>query len=130
MPKTELSKIDAKGRLLIPSGFRDLLGLKPENEVLVTLDDTHGTIVISPTTGKKLVLIKIIMSDTPGSLSKLADVLTQEGVDLVSTESHSISRGKEAEWRVVCSAASVKDAHSLKKHLLAKSAVSVEIKKL
>ncbi len=130
MTKTEVVKIDEKGRVLIPSSFRDFLGIKAESEVLLTLDESQRAVVISPTSEKSLVLIKILMSDAPGSLSRLASVLTSQGVDLVSSESHSVSRGKEAEWRVVCSAASVKDAALLKKLLLRDGAVSVEIKKL
>jgi AbrB family looped-hinge helix DNA binding protein len=118
MSSSEIGRLDSKGRLIIPSGLRDYLRLKPGSQVLVSLDEERFQIIITPASEKKLVLMKIGLCDNPGSLAAAAKVLASEGVDLVSTESRSLSRGKTAEWRVVCSAGSVKDFAGLKKKLL------------
>lgn len=130
MGKTEIARIDSKGRLQISSGYRDFLGLKPGSEVLVSLDDENNVIILTPSAEKSLVKLKIGISDAPGSLAKMASLLAKNGVDLVATESRSISRGKNAEWRVTCSADSVRDLKSLKKRILDAGAKSFSSKKI
>lgn len=127
---SEISKLDSKGRLQIPSSFREFLILKPSSPLLVSLDEQNARLVLTPTSEKKLVIIKIEISDKPGSLAAAASALSKEGVDLVSSESHSMASGKSAEWKVICGASSVKDPHSIRKRLLSAGAKSVSIKRL
>ena len=130
MSSSEVARLDPKGRILIPAGFRKFLRLKPNSEVLVSLDSEKASLMISPAGEAKLVLMKIGLPDVPGSLARVAKVLSDCGVDLVSTESRSVERGKSAEWRVTCSAGSVKDADSLRRKLFAAGATSLSMKKL
>ncbi|MBI3587971.1 hypothetical protein HY095_02145 [Candidatus Micrarchaeota archaeon] len=130
MSSSQIVRLDSKGRTVIPSGFRNFLRLKPDSEVLVTLDSEGGRLTITPAGEKKLVRLVIGISDAPGSLANAAKVLADSGVDLVSSESRSVARGKSAEWRVTCSADSVKDLNSLKKKLVAAGITSFSTKKL
>ncbi len=130
MSSSEIGRLDSKGRLIIPSGLRGYLRLKPGSQVLVSLDEERFQIIITPTSEKKLVLMKIGLSDGPGSLAAAAKVLAAEGVDLVSTESRSLSRGKTAEWSAVCSAGSARGLVSIRKKLLKAGATSFSTRPL
>ncbi|OIO27164.1 hypothetical protein AUJ14_00135 [Candidatus Micrarchaeota archaeon CG1_02_55_22] len=126
MATAEPAKLDGKGRVLIPSGMREYLRLKPDSTLLVSLDDANGRIIITPTGEKKLAHLIIGISDKPGSLARAAKTLADHGVDLITTESRSLSRGASAEWRVTCSADSLRDVTALKKALLANGATRFE----
>ena len=130
MSSSEVVRLDSKGRLMIPSGFRNFLRLKPGSEVIIALDSGKAQLLISPAGEKKLVLMRIGLSDSPGSLAKVAKLLSDSGVDLISTESRSVERGKSAEWSVTCSAGSAGNAASLRKKLFAAGATSSSAKRL
>ena len=126
---SQVGKLDTKGRLMIPGGFRGYLRLKPGSEVLVNLDPEKARIVITPTSEKQLTLIKIGLSDKPGSLAKIAKALADAGIDLVSTESRSTSRGQSAEWLVTCSSSSIRDLNAIKKAALRAGATNFAAKR-
>ncbi len=130
MAKLERTKLDEKGRLLVPQAFREMLRLKEGEEVQLLLDEQNERIIVSPSLEKGRLLVEIGLSDDPGSLAKAADVLADFGVDLISTESRSMLRGKQAEWHVLCNASSVKDLQALKKALQAKGVLWVTFHKL
>jgi AbrB family looped-hinge helix DNA binding protein len=96
-------KLDTRGRLVIPTEFREILNLKEGDEVLISLDSKTDTIVISPTYGepKNLVKIEIEFSDSRGCLAKIAEKIAKMKLDLVMTESKSSQRGKKARWDIV-----------------------------
>ena len=127
---SEIVKIDAKGRLLVPSGFRDFLRLKEGSETIVSIDDEKARLLVTPTGEATLISMKIGIGDAPGSLARVAKALADEGVDLVSTESRSVARGKSAEWRVLCSAKSVKSLEKARKAVLKAGASSFSAEKL
>lgn len=92
----EISRVDEKGRLLIPSDIRKALGLEPGVEALVGVEGKRA--MISPVFDKKVYDIKIIMGDTPGTLAKIAALLSKEGFDIIMSESRSLERERSAEW--------------------------------
>ena len=49
----------------------------------------------------KLVELRITFSDIPGALAKAANILATQGIDLLSSESRTLRRGKSAEWIMV-----------------------------
>jgi len=130
MSKTEIAKVDSKGRLQLASSLREFLNLKSGSDVLLSLDEERQRLILTPSSEKSLVSIRIAIGDAPGSLAKMAQVLAREGVDLVSSQSRSLSRGRAAEWLVVCSANSVRDHAKLKKKLISAGALSVSFAKL
>jgi len=92
----EISRVDEKGRLLIPSDIRKALGLEPGVEVLVGVEGR--TAVVSPVFDKRVYEMRIIMGDKPGSLAKIAAFLSKEGFDIIMSESRSLERERSAEW--------------------------------
>jgi len=96
-------RLDTRGRLVIPNEFRETLDLKQGDNVLLSLDSKTNTITISPIYGKQTDLIKIqlIFGDTPGSLAKIATLLSELKIDLIMTESKSLQRGTKARWDII-----------------------------
>jgi AbrB family looped-hinge helix DNA binding protein len=96
-------RLDTRGRLVIPTEFRETLDLKEGDEVLMSLDAKTNTLIISPIYGKadNLVKIEIEFDDKPGSLAKLAETLAKINIDLIMTESKSFQRGTKARWSII-----------------------------
>ncbi|HLD75713.1 MAG TPA: ACT domain-containing protein [Candidatus Norongarragalinales archaeon] len=101
MSKLELVKIDAKGRVVLPRHFREFLGLKENDTAYAMLDEENFRLYLSPASEKDLVYLELKFDDQTGALARVASVLAKEGVDLVSSESHSVLRGKQAVWRII-----------------------------
>jgi AbrB family looped-hinge helix DNA binding protein len=127
--KTEKTKLDSKGRALIPKAFREAIGLKESDPVFVSLDEKNQSIILSQYAESEVYQLTIEMGDKPGALASLAKVLADNKVDLIATESHSVLRAKGALWRVLCSCKKM-DREPLRKALLAHGALSVSIAKL
>ena len=102
MSAKNVSSIDEKGRVLIPQSIRDALNLKDGEKVVLELDTGAKSLKIEPAHEKRLLKMRILLCDRPGSLAAAAAVLARLKVDLVSTQSHSSSRGTAAEWVVEC----------------------------
>jgi AbrB family looped-hinge helix DNA binding protein len=97
---TQKVKLDKKGRLIIPNAFRESLGMKTGESVVLTEDKENGRIIAYPIE-KNVRKLEILLGDQPGALASAAAILRDHNVDLVYTESRSIKRGKEAIWTVV-----------------------------
>ena len=97
-----VTKLDSKGRVVIPQSMRDSLGISEGDSLLVSQNAETGEIVIAPSFEKKLFRLEIILSDKPGALSHAAVALAGLGVDLVRTQSRSSKRGDKAVWIVEC----------------------------
>lgn len=97
----ERIKIDAKGRVLIPSGIRKGMGVDSGSEVLVSYDPDSKKAVITPLFDQDVVELVIMMSDEKGTLAKIAAFLSEAGFDIIMSESRSLERIKSAEWRVI-----------------------------
>lgn len=96
-------QLDSRGRLVIPSEFRDALNLKEGDEVLISIDLKTDSITIIPTYGEPTDLVKmeIEFGDTPGCLAKIAKKIADMKIDLVLTESRSSKRGEKARWDII-----------------------------
>jgi len=92
--------IDPKGRVLIPNSFREILGIKPGENLVAELDKENSRIILFPIE-KKSKRMQIFLSDVPGVLSKAAAILARNKVDLVYSASRSLKRKKEAEWEII-----------------------------
>jgi len=94
----EISRIDEKGRVLIPAGIRKAINLDTGMEVLIAVEGRSA--VISPVFDERVYEMRIIMGDAPGTLAKTARFLSEQGFDIIMSESRSLEREKSAEWDV------------------------------
>jgi len=128
--RIEKTKLDAKGRALIPKEFREVLGLREGDPVFVSLDDKHHSIILTQYEETDLYQIVLHMGDKPGTLAWLATVLFENHFDLIVTESHAVLRTKGAVWRIIGSFKGKSDVQNLKKELLQNGATAITITKL
>lgn len=94
-------KLDSKGRAIIPNSFREALGIKTGENLVIELDKSNERLILFPIQKKETKKIEIWIGDKPGSLAKAAGILSRNKADLIFTESRSLSREKEAVWSVV-----------------------------
>lgn len=130
---TAIIRLDTRGRLVLPREFREPLGLREGDRVLISLDQESGSINLSPVADekKKLAKFDIIFGDKPRALASVADYLADQSVDLIMTQSRSTDRGKSARWEIIADVSLCKKTFpQLKKDLLASgSAKGVNIEK-
>lgn len=103
MRMTEIVRIDSRGRITMPSSIREAVKLAEGMYVMLIADLDKKEVRIAPFADPeaKLVELSITFSDAPGALAKSASILADEGVDLLSSESRTLRRGKSAEWVVI-----------------------------
>jgi len=127
--KIERTNLDSKGRIVIPKTFRDNLGLSERDNIFISLDEKNRNIIVSQYKEKKIYQIIIEMKDAPGTLFKLAKIMYENKIDLITTESHSVSRTNSALWRILCAMDKINNS-DLKKKLKKAGAKSVLITKI
>jgi AbrB family looped-hinge helix DNA binding protein len=100
---TEIVRIDSRGRITMPSHLREAVRLSEGMYVMLVadLDEKEVRIVPFADPEAKLFEFRIAFSDMPGALAKAANILAKQGVDLLSSESRTLRRGKSAEWVVI-----------------------------
>ena len=103
MSSSSVGKLDGKGRLIIPAAYREVLNLRENSNVLLTLSTERHALTVLPfaAAGNELYAIRVGLSDAPGSLSRLLSLLAKNGVDLVQSESIASERGRRAQWKAV-----------------------------
>ena len=106
MGKTKLYEVvvvDSKSRVMIPSKVRDLLGLSSGSILMLIADTETREIRMLPLADaeSKVYQLRVVMSDKPGALAKVAQLLANYGVDLLFTVSKTIRREEVAEWSIV-----------------------------
>ena len=103
MRMTEIVRVDSRGRITMPSSIRDAVRLAEGMYVMLIADLDEKEIRITPFADPeaKLVELSITFSDIPGALAKAAGILATQGVDLLSSESRTLRRGKSAEWVII-----------------------------
>ena len=103
MRMTEIVRVDSRGRITMPSFIRETVKLSEGMYVMLIADLDKKEIRIAPFADPeaKLVELSITFSDSPGALAKSASILADQGVDLLSSESRTLRRGKSAEWVVI-----------------------------
>jgi AbrB family looped-hinge helix DNA binding protein len=103
MRMTEIVRIDSRGRVTMPSSIREAVRLSEGMYVMLIADLDEKEVRITPFADPeaKLVELHINFSDIPGALAKAANILATQGVDLLSSQSRTLRRGKSAEWVVI-----------------------------
>lgn len=87
----------------MPSSIRDALKLSEGMYVMLIADLDNKQVRIVPFADPeaKLVEFRITFKDVLGALAQAATVLAENNVDLLSSESRTLRRGKSAEWFAV-----------------------------
>ncbi|MEM3733025.1 MAG: AbrB family transcriptional regulator [Candidatus Bathyarchaeia archaeon] len=134
MKLAKIVRLDSKGRILIPSSVRIGLGLSKGMYLMIYADLNEKEIRLTPFADPKakLVNFKITILDTPGALAKVALILAKYGVDLLSSESRTLQRGKIAEWNAIGDISKCKLSFNELRDLLKKEALikNIQFKKL
>jgi AbrB family looped-hinge helix DNA binding protein len=122
---TEIVRIDSRGRVTMPSSIREAVRLSEGMYVMLIADLDEREVRITPFADPdaELVELRIIFSDIPGALAKAANVLAIERVDLLSSQSRTLRRGRSAEWVVVADVSRCKcRLEELEKKIIAEGA--------
>ncbi|MBL7206232.1 MAG: ACT domain-containing protein [Candidatus Aenigmarchaeota archaeon] len=101
MKNSNITKLDQKGRILIPKHIRDVLKADDGTEIILIPDNENSQVKLLPLLRDKTAEIRILIDDAPGSLAKIADLFSQYGVNIVMSESRTLVRGKTAEWDII-----------------------------
>lgn len=103
MRLTELVRMDSKGRIIVPMTYRNSFDLREGMYLMLIADTEAHEIKIIPFAdpSAKLVEIHVQLDDVPGALAKVATILAEKNVDLLSTQSRTLHRGQTAEWNTI-----------------------------
>jgi len=117
---SEVVRIDAKGRIIIPMNFRQIFGLKEGMYVQLNanLDEKELQIIPFADPNARLMEFRITLTDKPGALAQAAQVLAEANVNLLSTESRTTKKDENAEWIAVGDVSKINvDLDTLRKSL-------------
>nr|MDO8116935.1 hypothetical protein [Candidatus Sigynarchaeota archaeon] len=111
----EIVKIDDRGRIVIPGSTRKVMKIGPGTNLLMIADDSKNEIMLTPFLGQdaKPVKMQIIMRDQQGALAKIAQIIGDLGINLLSEEAHILKKGEQAEWMVIADLATMKSIRTL-----------------
>lgn len=99
----EIVRVDSRGRITMTSSLRETLGIAEGMHVMLIGDLDKREIRIVPFADPEAQLYEfhITLTDKPGTLAKAATVLADHNIDLLTSQSRTLRRGKSAEWIVV-----------------------------
>ncbi len=103
MRRVEILKVDGKGRITIPRNVREVLGIEGGSHVVMVADLDKGEIIILPGATKEgtVVELSLVFKDKPGSLAKIAEKMSQLGINQLSTNCKTIKKGEKAECMII-----------------------------
>ena len=103
MRMSEIVRIDSRGRITMPSSIREATGLSEGMYVMLLVDLDTKEIRISPFADPEAQLVEFhfMFSDVPGALARVAAILAENHIDLLSSTSRTLRRGEFAEWIVI-----------------------------
>ena len=101
MRYSNITKMDSKGRILIPSHIRKTLGLEKGTEVVLIPDNEKTQAKLLPLMKDKTAEFKIVIDDVPGSLAKVAEIMALFKINIIISQSRTIVKGRLAEWDII-----------------------------
>lgn len=101
MRNSNITRIDSKGRILIPIHIRKMLGADDGTEIMIIPEHDRSQVRMLPLVREKTAEVRILMNDVPGSLAHIADALAAHNVNIIMSESRTIMKGKVAEWDII-----------------------------
>ena len=103
-----VTKLDSKGRLLIPFHIRELLNIDEKVEFLI-MNNGNREIKILPLIDGQSAELHVVMEDKPGTLERIADSLSKKKIDIIMSQSKTIEKGHSAEWSAIVDISQCKD---------------------
>ena len=101
MKNSNITKIDSKGRILIPLHMRSFLNTNKGTEIILIPDEEKTQLKILPLIKEKTAKFKFILFDSPGSLANIANTLAKYNVNILMSESRTTIERETAEWEVI-----------------------------
>lgn len=101
MRNSNITKVDSKGRILIPIHIRKMLGADDGTEIMIIPEHDRSQVRMLPLVREKTAEIRILMNDAPGSLAHIADAMAAHNMNIIMSESRTMVKGRAAEWDVI-----------------------------
>jgi bifunctional DNA-binding transcriptional regulator/antitoxin component of YhaV-PrlF toxin-antitoxin module len=128
MKNFNVTKLDSKGRLLVPFHIRELLNLDENSEFLI-INNGNRELKVLPLLDGQTAELSMMIEDVPGSLSKAADLLAKKKIDIIMSQSKTLEKGKLAEWHAIIDISQCKDTKKVVEELkTSKFIKSVELR--
>jgi len=101
MEKTFVTKMDSKGRVLIPDHISKILKVDSGMEIVLAPDENGMGVKLLPLLREKTAKLRFLIRDSPGSLAEVAEFLSANRFSIIMSESRMIQKNKLAEWDVI-----------------------------
>jgi len=101
MKHSNIAKIDSKGRILIPIHIRKLMGAEEGTEIVLLPDGENRHAKMLPLVKEKTAKFRMLINDLPGSLAAIANTFAEYDVDIIMSQSRTLTKGKLAEWDLI-----------------------------
>jgi AbrB family looped-hinge helix DNA binding protein len=115
MKNFNVVKLDSKGRIILPYHVREYMGLKEGVELLISNNEKKELRIFPLISGTAE--MRIVMTDIPGSLSKILTSIARSKIDILMSTSKTIEKGKLAEWNAIIDTTHCKDTRKLESEL-------------
>jgi len=100
MQNQNITKVDSKGRILIPVNFRSSMNIEEGTEMIIVPDKDNNHFKIMPLAKGSTAELKLLMHSSPGCMSLIVDALSANACSILLSESRRI--GEElTEWKLL-----------------------------
>jgi AbrB family looped-hinge helix DNA binding protein len=96
-----LVKVDSKGRMLIPSSMRKKLRINNGTELVLMHGKEDNLLRIMPLSNGKIVKCSVSVSNSPGSLSSVMEMLEMLNAGVMMSESRKFIGKDVSEWTFI-----------------------------
>ncbi len=101
MRNTNITRLDSKGRILIPAHIRKRIGAGEGTEMVIVPDNENRHAKILPLVNGKTAEFRLLINDAPGSLARIANIFVDYNIDIIMSQSRCVMKGKLAEWDII-----------------------------
>jgi bifunctional DNA-binding transcriptional regulator/antitoxin component of YhaV-PrlF toxin-antitoxin module len=117
MKRSNVTRFDSKGRLLIPSHLRKSMRAREGTDVVIIPEEDKRQVRIIPMVKGRTAEIRLLIEDVSGSLARIAKILSKSGLDIIVSESRTLEKGRLAEWEVMVDTSGCNDLDRVGKSL-------------
>lgn len=116
MKNFDIMKLDSKGRVLIPYHIREYLDLKEDSEFII-INNEKRELKILPLMKGNNAHVRVVIDDSRGSLAKVLDVIAENRVNILMSNSKTIEHGQIAEWNAIVDITSSRNLKKIEQDL-------------